>query len=191
GGAQAANYTTIDVPPTWPAEEQAYRRSAANGYYSEARQALTAHRPKVAYDRFLACQRFLPAYRDAAKQADNALTQATTRVAVMPFAYPAADASVGREVGEQWRDAIAEGLAPPRSRFTRVLGSDAVEGQMTVAQLGRLSREDAVRIGRKIGAQRVVRGTVGPATSETHMQIFRDVIARRVVEKSSDGRTTT
>jgi len=188
---QAATYATIDVPLTWPAEEQAFRRSAASSYYNEARGALAARRPKLAYDRFLACQRFLPSYRDAVRLADKALDQATTRIAVMPFEYPAADAGVGREVGEQWRDALAQGLAPPRSKFTRVLGSDVVEGQMTVAQLGRLSREDAVKLGRRIGAQRIVRGTVGPASAETHVQIFRDVIARRVVDKSSDGRTTT
>src|SRR2546423_8117425 len=188
--AQAANYTSIEVAPVWPAEEQAFRRAAANTHYMEARQALAAHRPKVAYEELQSCERFLPGYRDATKLADNALTQATTRIAVMPFEYSGANSGAGREVGEQWRDALAQGLAPPHARFTRVLGSDAVEGQMTVAQLGRLSREDAVRIGRKIGAQRIVRGSVGPASAETHVQIFRDVIARRIVQKSEDGRTT-
>jgi hypothetical protein len=61
---------------------------------------------------------------------------------------------------------------------------------MTVSQLGRLSREEAVRIGRKSGAQRVVWGAVGPVSSETHVQFFRDTIARRIVQKGADGQVS-
>src|SRR5256885_707257 len=85
--------------------------------------------------------------------ADGAYEQALTRVAVLPFAYAGKDDGSGREIGAQWRDALADALAPPHARFTRVLGADAVAAKMTVAQLGRLSRDDAVRIGRQTRAQ--------------------------------------
>src|SRR5205823_2225029 len=147
--ASAATYTDIAVPPTWAADEHALRRAAANGHYLEGKQALAAHRPKAAFDGFHESERFLPGYRDAARLADGAYEQALTRVAVLPFAYAGKDDGSGREIGAQWRDALADALAPPHARFTRILGAEAVAAKMTVAQLGRLSRDDAVRIGRK------------------------------------------
>ena len=188
--ADAANYTSIEVPATWASDEHALRRAAAQHCYALAKGALAAHRPKTAFERFHDAERFQPGYRDATKLADAAYDQALTRVAVLPFGWSGKDESMGREVGDQWRDAIADALAPPHSRFTRVLGADAVNSQMTVSQLGQLSREDAIRIGRKSGAQRVVWGAVGPVASDTHMQFFRDTVARRIVHKDDNGKTS-
>jgi hypothetical protein len=186
----AINYTTIAVAPTFPADERALRRAGANTHYVAGKAALAAHRPRAAFDELHECQRFVVDYRDATKLADGAYEKALTRVAVLPFAYAGKDASFGLEVSSQWRDALMQSVAPPHTRFTRVLGADAVDGRMTVSQLAYLSREDAVRIGRKCGAQRVVRGSVGPVSSETHVQFFRDTIARRIVEKSASGTVT-
>ena len=188
--AHAANYTNIEVPPTWVGDERALRRAAANHFYVLGKAALTAHRPKAAFACFHDSERFQPDYRNAAKLADGAYEQALTRVAVLPFAWSGNNEGMGHEVGDQWRDAIADALAPPHSRFTRVLGADAVNGRMTVSQLGRLSRDEAIRMGRKCGAQRVVCGSVGPVSSDTHMQYFRDTVARRIVQKNADGQTT-
>jgi len=58
---------------------------------------------------------------------------------------------------------------------------------MSVAQLGRLSREDAVKLGRKAGAERVVWGSLGNVKSETQLQFFRDVVAHNVVQKDDTG----
>jgi hypothetical protein len=189
--ANAATYTTIAVGPTWSTDEYALRRAAANNRYLEGKQAMAAHRPRAAFDRFHEAERFVPGFRDATKLADGAFEQAQTRVAVLPFAYAGKDASFGLEVGAQWRDALSVALAPPHTRFTHVLGADAVDGRMTVSQLAYLSRDEAVRIGRKCGAQRVVRGAIGPVSSETHIQFFRDTIARRIVEKGDNGQVAT
>ena len=186
----AATYTDIGVPATWAADEHALRRAAANVHYLQGKQALAAHRPKAAFDGFHESERFLAGYRDASRLADGAYAQALTRIAVLPFACAGSNDGSGREIGDQWRDALADALAPPHARFTRVLGADAVAGKMTVSQLGRLSREEAVRIGRKSGAQRVVWGAVGPVSSETHVQFFRDTIARRIVQKGADGQVS-
>ena len=188
--AHAATYTDIAVAPMWPADEHALRRAAASNHYLHGKQALAAHRPKLAFDAFHDSERFLAGYRDAAHLADGAFEQALTRVAVLPFAYAGKDAGFGREVGDQWRDALMQALAPPHARFTRVLGADAVDARMTVAQLGHVSREEAVRIGRKSGAQRVVWGSVGPVSSDTHVQLFRDTIARRIAQKGEDGQVS-
>ncbi len=185
----AANYTTIPVSVTWANDERAIRRAAANEHYQKGKQALATKRPKAAYGRFQDSQRFVEGYRDAARLAASAYDDAVTRVAVLSFGYGGKDAGFGREVGNQWRDALAAELAPPRAQFTRVLGADAVDKRMTVAQLGRLGREEAWRLARKSGAERVVWGSVGAVSSETKLEIFRDVVARRVVQRGDNGQS--
>jgi hypothetical protein len=184
--ANATTYTTIEVAPTWPAEERALRTAAARSHYVEATQARAAHRPKAAFAQFHECERFVSGYRDAAQSADRCYEQALTRVAVLPFSS-GNDAAFGREVSDRWRDALAKEMAPPQARFTRILGADAVSSRMRVSQLGQLSRDEAVRLGRRAGAQRVVWGSLGSVRTETHLQFFRDVVARRIVQKADDG----
>src|SRR5881394_2281406 len=79
-------------------------------------------------------------------------------------------------------------MAPPQAQFTRIMGTDAITSRMSVAQLGRLSREDAVKLGRKAGAERVVWGSLGNVKSETQLQFFRDVVAHKVVQKDDTGK---
>lgn len=184
--ANAVSYTTVEVSETWAAEERKLRHTAARAHYDEARLALSAHRPKAAYARFHETERYVPGYRDVVKLSAGAYEKALTRVAVMPFS--SGEQGFGREVSERWRDALAREMAPPTAQFTRILGADAVSSRMSVAQLGRLSREEAVKLGRKSGAQRVVYGTLGTVRSETGLHFFRDRIARRVVQKGEDGK---
>lgn len=184
--ANAVNYTTVGVPETWAAEERTLRHSAARWHYQEAREALAAHRPKAAFVRFHETERYVPGYRDVVKLSAGAYEKALTRVAVLPFS--SGEPGFGREVSDRWRDALAREMSPPSAQFTRILGADAVTSRMSVAQLGRLSREEAVRLGRKSGAQRIVVGTLGNVRSETGLHFFRDRIARRVVQKGEDGK---
>ncbi len=185
--ARAASYTTLALPAAWTADERALRRAAARRSYQQGREAMLAHRPKLAFERFHDSERFESPWRDAAHLADVAYEQALTRVAVLPVTCAWGDMGVGRNVADRWRDAVMHELAPPRARFTRVLGSDAIDARMTVAQLAHLSREDAVRLARKAGAQRVVLGSMGPVSGETQVQYFRDHIARRIVQKNAAG----
>jgi len=184
--ANAATYTTVEVPLTWAADERALRMAGASSHYRDAVQARAAHRPKAAFDHFHECERFVTHYRDAAQNADRCYELALSRVAVLPFSS-GGDASFGREVSDRWRDALAKEMTPPQARFTRILGADAVTSRMSVAQLGRLSRDEAVRLGRKSGADRVVWGSLGNVRSETQLQFFRDRVARRIVQKDDAG----
>src|SRR5580765_2649293 len=182
----AIRYTTIDVAPAWATEERTLRAAAARSHYAQATQAKAAHRPKAAFAHFHEIDRFVPSYKDAAQQAERAYQQAMTDVAVLPFTS-GSDANFGREVSERWRDALAKDMAPPQARFTRIMGTDAITSRMSVAQLGRLSREDAVKLGRKAGAERVVWGSLGNVRSETQLQFFRDVVAHKIVQKDDTG----
>lgn len=187
----AAHYTTLAVTPAWSDAERALRRSAARRNYVAGREAMSAMRPKLAYDRFMECGRFEDPWRDAAKLADAAYEKALTRVAVMPVTCAWGDVGVGQDVADHWRDAAMHEVAAPQARFTRVLGADAIDSRMTVAQLAHLSRADAVKLARKAGAQRVVLGSLGPVKSETNLQYFREHVARRIVQKNAAGETET
>ncbi len=187
----AARYAAITVSPEWSREEQVLRQAAARTHYQHGVTDLAARRPKRAYLDFAEAQRFVLEYRDAARLADKAYQKALDRVVVVPFSSASRSAALGREVASSWRDDLAQHLAPPEAHFTRILGSPAVEEQMTVAELGRLSRADAIRIGQKAGAQRVVWGSIGAVDSKTSLHLFTDVIARRVVEKHADGEQVT
>ncbi|HTO90105.1 MAG TPA: hypothetical protein VMJ70_03140 [Candidatus Sulfotelmatobacter sp.] len=186
----AAHYATIAVSPDWTNTEKTLRRSAARSHYDAGRVALDSQRPKRAYMELEEALRFVTPYRDAGPLADRALTSSTTRVAVLPFRSGPDDPQLGTQVASNWRDALAQQMAPPKVMFTRVLSGDAVERQMTVSQLDGLARGEAVRIGRKIGADRVVWGSIGDVRSAQRVQFFRDVISRRIVDKDQDGHQT-
>lgn len=188
---RAAAYTTVAVSPEWPGRELALRRTAARTHYQRGRDDLAANRPRSAYDHFKDAERFVSGYRDAARLADRAFEKALTRVAFVPFLTPSVHGSLGREVAAAWQDEMAQCLVPPTARFTRVLTGDALERVMTVAQLNRITRADAVRLGRRAGAQRVVWGMVGPIRSDTELHLFTDVVSRRITEKGPDGSEVT
>jgi hypothetical protein len=187
----AVPYAAIAVPAEWSATEQGLRRTAARTHYQRGVAAMNSRRPKKAHLHFLDTERFVTEYRDAAALAERTLNKALARVAVAPFRAMSGNSSLGAEVASEWRNELARHLAPPVARFTRLMDGVAVEAQMTVAQLGRLSREDAVRLGRKAGAERIVWGEIGGVRSETSLHVFSDVIARRIVEKDAEGHTST
>jgi hypothetical protein len=186
----AVPYAAITLSPEGLREQMALRQAAARIHYKQAVVASESRRPKKAFDHFTEVERYVPGFRDAARRAERAFEKAITRVAFVPFAASSRDVQFGREVADRWRDDIARHLSPPAVRFTRIMGGAAIEQSMTVSQLGRVSREDAVRVGRKAGAQRVVWGSIGDVTSETRLHLFKDVVARRIAEKDSDGNVT-
>jgi hypothetical protein len=110
---------------------------------------------------------------------------------VVPFRGPSSDASLGVQVARAWRDQLVEDLAPPAARFTRVMPGDAIERDMRVSDLDGLSRQEAIRLGRVRGAQRVVWGSIGNVQSSTRLNLFKDTVARRVVDKGPDGRESS
>ena len=184
--SNAVHYTTVEVPASWAAEERAIRVSAARHFYTQGKAARAAHRPKSAFASFHECERYVTNFKDSQALANATYEEAITRVAVLPFTSGGTGLS-GKEVSERWRDALAKQMAPPNYPFTRILGSDAISNRMTVSQLSGLSREEALKIGRKSGAQRIVWGTVGPVRTETQLQFFRDRVARKIIEKGADG----
>jgi hypothetical protein len=183
----AAHYATISVSPDWATTERTLRRGAAGSYYNSGIGSMNSQRPKKAYLELAEAQRFMTPYRDAAALSERCMAKATTRVAILPFRAAPDDPQLGTQVTSSWRDDLSHQIAPPNAVFTHVMAGDAIERNMTLDQLAGLSRGDAVRIGRKLGAERVVYGSIGGVKSEQRVQFFRDIVARRIVDKDDAG----
>src|SRR5262245_43288145 len=83
--SNAVQYTTVEVPPSWLAEERAIRMSAARHFYADGKAARAAHRPKAAFASFHECERYVIGYKDSQALANATYEEAITRVAVLPF----------------------------------------------------------------------------------------------------------
>lgn len=184
---EAARYTTIPMGESWTAEERTLRRAGARIHYNLGVEAENAGRPKKACTEFSEARNYVSDYRDVVKREDRAASDAMTRVAVVPFRAMSDDRSFGAELAQAWQDDLVENLAPPTTQFTRVVSSDAVRRSMTVADLDDVSREQAIRMARKAGAERVVWGSVGPVKSSTKLHLFQDNVWRRVIERGPNG----
>jgi len=185
--SNAARYVTAPVGLGWPDDEHALRQAAARIHYQRGVEASASRRPKRAHGHFAECERYVASYRDAATLADRAMEKALTRVAVVPFRGPR---ELCGDVTAQWRTDAEQALSG-HARYTRVLPGAAIDAAMPVAQLGRVTRDEAIRIGRKAGAQRVIWGTLGDVTSRTRLELFHDVVCRQVREKGADGEVAT
>lgn len=188
--ADAARYATIPVGAGWPVEEGTLRNMAARVHYGNGMDAMRSHRPKKACAEYSDAERFVTGYRDAAKRADRALDEALTRVAVVPFRVASDDPSLGVQLARAWRDQLVEDLAPPAAQFTRVIPGNAIERDMRVSELDNISREEAIRLGRERGAERVVWGSIGNVRSSTKLNLFKDSVARKVTSQDDQGHET-
>lgn len=189
--AQAARYVTVPVGATWPNDERAIRVCASRTHYQRGVAAMGQKRPKQAWLELDEAQRFVPDYRDAAKLQSRAFDKAVTRIAVVPFRDGTRDGGLGEQVADAWRGDLVQALTPPAAHFTRMVGGDDIAGAMRVSQLGRVSRDDAVSLARKAGADRVVWGTVGDVHAKTRLELFQDLIARRVETTDPNGNRIT
>ena len=185
--ANAARYATIPLGSEWPNDERALRNAAARTWYERGSEASASGRPKRAWENFSQAGHYVSGYRDASRRAERAMEQAVTRIAILPLGASGDLAAMGTQGASDWRDDLARHLVP-NTRFTRVMGADAIASLMTVAELGSLSRADAVRLGRKAGAQRIVWASIGGLKTTNHVDLFKDSIARRVVSRDADGR---
>jgi hypothetical protein len=188
--ADAIPYTTVRCGDEWMQGETRLRLFAARTNYGAGLAASKSNRPKKAYAHFNDVARFVSNYKDAAARADAAFELAQTRVAIVPLRTAAGNEAMGREVASAWSGALVEHLSGDDS-FTRILATEAVERQMRVRDLGRSTRADAVRIGEKAGADRVVWGQIGAIDSRQGVQFFRSSVWHRVAVRDESGRTIT
>jgi hypothetical protein len=184
----AIKYTTVQVGEPWISTEWRLRQAAAGAHYADGVAAMKSSRPKKAYGAFSDAMRFDSGYRDIAARSQAALEQAQTQVAIVPLRTSTGNRQMSRDVAAAWNNALVEKLAGGDS-FTHVLPAEDVESQIKVSDLGRTTRADAVRIGRKAGADRVVWGSIGGVESKTGVQFFTRNVWHRVPARDEAGRT--
>ena len=185
--AGAVRYTTVPVGAGWAREEQALRYCAARTHYDEGVAALGTGRPKRACLHFDDVRRFVRDYRDVAALADRAYERAATTLSFVPLRVMSGPAAMGRDVSASWRGDVVERMGAPGGYFTKIQPVEDVERLLSLPDLGRVSRDEAIRVGRRAGADRVVWGTIGETESKTSIHFFTDVIGRRITDRDAEG----
>ena len=187
----AGHRVTLAPDPEFRNAEAALRIGAAHIYYVKGVASLRAHFPKRAHDELTEASRFAPGYGDLAEQLDRAWQQAVTRLAILPFNNEVSEPRLAQLVSDEVFGQLQNQLgSAKRFRFTRLIGQEEVNRKLTVAQSGRLSREEAVQLGRQLGAQRVVFGRIHDLRADTHTDTYREKIFHKVSERGEDGKYT-
>jgi hypothetical protein len=172
--------------PVFSEHESAIRIGAAGIQYRAGERALAQRTPKVAWARFQSSVRYAPGYRDAARRIDEAYGLAVARVAILPFDDQAGVPGLAQELADRMYGELT-GHAGDFT-FTHVVDREQVNQHITVAELGHLSRADAIRIGRQLGANQVVIGRIYGMRASTNSSKLQHTIYRRQTDRDSSGK---
>ncbi len=178
------------LPPdtAFARHEAAIRAGAAGFHYAVAEHALAARSPKVAWAEFRDAQRFVAGYRDAGRRIDEAHAQGMARVAIIPFADQAGVPGISRALTDRVYAEVSRHVRPDQFVFTRLIDPTQVYSRITVAELDGLTRMDAIRVGRRLGADQVVTGRVYGLRTSTNTTAVHQMIFRKVVERDTSGK---
>jgi hypothetical protein len=167
-----------------------WRRTAAARYVAVAREAERAGQLKRAWLALREAEDFAPGFGDVRRRMAQLWPEVETKVAVLPF-----DAAGYPELARQGADALYHDLAghldPATFLFTRLVPPATVWSHVTVAELEQLERDDAVRIGRQLGARRVVWVHVGSPRIERQVDHWHQPLWRPVTVIDDGGQRTT
>lgn len=174
--------------------DEAYRSAearilgaAARAHYRQGREAMAAKRPKQAWREFDACRRY-DGWADADKLQDRAYLAARSRVAVFPLEDGVRVPGLSQEVSERVDRELAR-RAAGSFRFTELVDPENVGRIMTVSQSKGMSRDEAMSLGRRLGADRVVVGRIAGLRSNNDLKDLTLPIYRRVESKDDKGVT--
>lgn len=181
--AELAHYDVVLSPdPAFREDENRIRLAAAAHYYKTARMAFDARKPKQAYLDYSTAGRFVPGFRDLATRIPKTYELALTRVAILPFANQTEVPGLSKQMADHIYGEVDDHLTPKQFQFTRLVDNDRVYANMTVSQLEQLSRDDAIRIGRSLGVDRVVWGHFSNFTTNSTTGLYNQTIYRHVVD---------
>jgi hypothetical protein len=156
--------------------------AAASNDYRAALASLDNHQPKKAYLAFVDAGRFVPGFRDIAVRIPKTYELAITRVAILPFANQTDVPGLSKEMADRMYGEIDDHLGPRQFQFTRLVDTDQVYAKMTVSQLERLGRDDAIKLGRELGVRRVVWGHYAGLKTTSTTGLYHGTVYRHVVD---------
>ena len=167
----ARHQTPIEAAPGYDEAERVILRVAARTHYQRGVEAMSAHRPKAAVDEFTLTRRYDDAFGDVAVRLDVAAREAATRVALLPFTDGIGVPGLSREIGDSVQRELSR-RAAREFRFIQLVGADEIERQLTVAAARNIRREDALAVGRRVGARWVIVGRfLGLRASNTEREL--------------------
>lgn len=155
--------------------------------YQDAERSLHANRPKEAYRRFLESEDFDPDYRDVGRRVTATLDQALTYVAILPFENQTEVRDLSSPLAERMAAETGRRAGSPALFFTRVVDMESVYEGTSVAEMRRMTRDDAIEIGRRLRADRVVYGRLTGLQVDNSTYDFTTPVFHQQVEKVADG----
>lgn len=177
----------VPADPEYGRHETAILIGAAGICYTRGERELAGRQPKAAWTSFSMAREFVPTYRDVTRRIDQAFEMAVATVAILPFEDQTGVPGISQAISDRVYDAVSRRIPSDEYRFTRLVDRDKVYGRITLAELDELSRDRAVTIGRRVGADEVVMGRVYGLRSTTNSNRFTAIVYRKIVEQDTSG----
>jgi hypothetical protein len=173
--------------PDFEATGQLLRRSAAGIRYREGDAAMEDGRPKAAYYAFLSARDFEPTYLDCEARLREAFDAAVARVALLPFSNQTGIRGLPRELSDRVYAQVSRRINETEFPFTTLLGRDEVYSKISVADLDRMGRREAILAGRDLDADQVVAGRFYGLRSRTDTESYHSTIYRKMEDRDAKG----
>lgn len=122
-----------------------------------------------------------------AERANRSFELGVTRIAVLPFDDDTGVPGLAEELAVHAHGQLSANMPQKKFPFVRFVSEDAIAGRARAE--GRITREAAIRIGRSLGATRVVWGRLHGLHSDTHTDTWHDRVFRKVAVRDSSNRT--
>ena len=186
----ARHQTAIPPALEYDRMELAILTGAARVHYQRGLAAMAERRPKVAVDEFLASRRYYDGYADVIARLEAARREATVRVALLPFSDRIGVPGLAQEIGDTAQRQISR-RAADELRFTQVVSATEVERNLTVAEARGMQVDQAIALGKRVGADWVVLGRFRSSRSTASTRIARMPVYQRVERRDSTGTVVT
>jgi hypothetical protein len=187
---EAARYRApVDPDSSYATFERALQGAAGRIWFERGEQSATSGRPKRAYGEFLESSRYDARRPGLERALHDSFEAGVTRVAILPVRNDTGKPGLTRDLSAMWYDRLSDRLRAKEFRFTRLVSP--LDVRAAVDRQWHIGRDDAIRIGRRLGAQQVLWSRVGNLESDTHTNTFHDFIYRKVSVRDTSGGWTT
>ena len=179
----------LPADPDFDRDEAAIRLAAAGIEYRQGVDDLEAGSPKRAFDEFHLAQAFQPRYRDVARRIEQAYDEALPHVALFPFANETDLGALSKGFADRVYMELSRRTSSPDFRFTDLIPRERVYPAVPIAFFDHVSRREAARIGRDLGADRVVVGRFYGLRTNTNTGNFTQTVYRKTEDKDEAGKS--
>ncbi len=186
--AELAGYRVTLAPDSALAgRERTIRRAAARRLVDQADEAERSGRPRVAYDVLAMVRALAPDYPGLDEREEAWYAEAVHRIAILPITNQTGTPGLERELTEAAYREAGDRIRPENFPFTQIIRRDEVRSHVTLEEARDLDKTDAIEIGRRIGADLVVRGRLYALDTDSRSRTWEGSIYRRTAARDSSG----